>query len=171
MCNNKKLSQKYHWCSSSWLKSDHFCRPTSFSVFLVSFFHFYTKPSRSGHFVAYVWNEWLFCDCCVVYRHNFGGWIWTKCHSAYLLPFSLAYIITFNLKPIVYEIAMCSVHILSGEKCSLNLFLFCVSWKWILLSNWSVKWWNFVCLAARMDHCYPPENAGITFVLRSYWQL
>jgi hypothetical protein len=64
----------------------------------------------------------------VLFTDNFGGWRSTKCHSAYLLPFSLAYIITFNLKPTVYEIAVCSVHILSGEKMFTKLiFILCRS--------------------------------------------
>jgi hypothetical protein len=91
------------------------------------FFRFYTMSFRSGHFVTYVWNEWFFCDCSVIYWHKIlvagGGPSVIR-----LVPFSLAYIIMFNLKPTVYEIAVCSVHILSGEKMFTKLiFILCHS--------------------------------------------
>jgi hypothetical protein len=86
-------------------------------VFFFSLFPFLHQAFQVRPFcsICMKWVVLLWTLCCLL-AYNFSGWRWTKCHSAYLLPFSLAYIIMFNLKPTVYEIAVCSVHILSGEK-------------------------------------------------------
>jgi hypothetical protein len=137
-------------------------------VFFLSLFPFLHQAFQVRPFcsICMKWVVLLWLLCCLR-AYNFSGWRWTKCHSAYLLPFSLAYIITFNLKPTIYEIAVFSTHSVRWK--NVHSFSFCATRKCVLLSNWCKKWWD--CLVARMNHCYPPENAGITIVLRSYWQL
>lgn len=68
-------------------------------VFFLSLFPFPHQAFQVGPFCSICMKRvvvvlWLLC-CLLTY--NFGGWRWTKCHSAYLLPFSLAYVFTFNL--------------------------------------------------------------------------
>jgi hypothetical protein len=92
-------------------------------LFLWSVKQLFTSACTLRHFAICVCEECLFfCNC-----HNFSSSIFSihvsfsrlgvdqNVFQAALLLCSFAYLITYNLKPMVYEILFSVLHILLGE--------------------------------------------------------
>lgn len=107
---------------STGFNNHHFCKHKDPTVYVVwSFIQFLTSTSGSGHFAICVWKESLlssnFSNSPLSFsiHYQFLGGSGPKCLLSVSVPHSCSNSITFNLKPMVYNILICLLYIPLGE--------------------------------------------------------